>query len=140
MLDALLQSGVGHAPVGTPRLGLVLWTEDAQGGQVAKQLTSTLASIAVACDVLLLCPDAALPAALAAATLAAAGQAAAPTGHHAVHCEAGGASDAVLIALARIHADYLCFHHLADQMAPPGAGGGPRRLGGAAADRIAVRR
>jgi O-antigen biosynthesis protein len=107
---ALLRSGEGHAPVATPRLGLVLWTDETGGDPAAKDLAATLAHISPACSVLVLCPDSALGAAR---------EASAAAGRPDASIETGTIYAAALsMALDRLEADYLGFHHLADRMAP----------------------
>lgn len=108
---ALLQSGEGHAPVTTPRLGLVLWTDETNGDPVAKALAATLIQVPSACSVLVLCPESARPAARQAA--------AAFARPDAVLIETGTTHAATLsVALERLEADHLAFHHLTDQIAP----------------------
>lgn len=101
-----MRPGAGHLPVAAVRLGLVLWTDDAHGDAVAQDLLAAFASIPSACDVLVLCPEPAVAAAAA--------------GRPGVAVEVGGAfASALPAALRRMTADYLCFHHLSDRIAPP---------------------
>jgi hypothetical protein len=109
ILAALLRSGAGHDAVTTPRLGLVLWTTESQGSLVAQALTASLVHIPTDCGIVVVCPFAAL---------AAARQAAAASGRAEVSFQAGSAGyDGLPLALDRLKADYLCFHHLNDQIA-----------------------
>ncbi len=107
---ALLQPGAGHLSVTAPRLGLVLWTDDTGGGRVAEALVAALTQLPSTCDVLVLCPESALTALKGASAVSA---------QMNIAIESGGTFAAALpVALQRMEAKYLCFHHLTDRIAP----------------------
>ena len=109
ILASLVRAGAGRNAVTTPRLGLVLWTADGQGSQVAQALTAALVHIPADCSIIVVCP---------AAALSAARQAAAAFGRTEVLFQAGRVGyDGLPHALDQIKVDYVCFHHLSDQIA-----------------------
>lgn len=113
-MAALLRSGEGHAPVTTPRLGVVLWTDETNGEAVGKALAATLAGAPTPCGVLALCPDPALDAAH---------RARAESLRLDVLIEsAATCANVLLAALERLDADYVAFHHLTDRIAPGALG------------------
>ena len=108
--DVLLRPSDGRAPVVEPRLGLVLWTGQADGTAIAGMLAATLAHVPASCWVLALCP---------AAVVAVAEGATAAASRPDIIVEAHqGCSGVVAMALDRLEVDYLCFHDLRDQIAP----------------------
>ena len=109
-LAALSGPSEGRAPVVTPQLGLALWMEQTDTAAGAEDLAATLAYVPANCQVLVLCPDTAA---------AAVQQAGAAAGRPDILIEAGAeCTSALALALARLEADYLCFHDLRDRIAP----------------------
>ena len=109
ILSALLRPSAEHTAVVSPTLGLVLWTDDADADRVAAGVTAALMQIPVACPAMVVCP---------AAALVAARQAAVAQDRADILVHAGSAGcDGLPLALDRLGAAYLCFHHLSDQIA-----------------------